>query len=138
VGRAGYSLNQLAFRFGVEWTSDHPDTPHDFVVTPEMREEFYRLITDVEGLDLDRDLFDRVQPRIDRYLEAQIANSAFGDLDMFIRFESDSPPVREAVQLLREADTQEDLFRVASAAAQVRSAAGQEEGSEAEVRDGDT
>ena len=116
VGRAGYSLNQLAFRFGVEWTNAHPDIPRDFDITPAMREEFYQQITAIEGIELDRDLFDRVQPRIDRYLEAQIANSAFGDLDMFIRFESDSPPVREAIRLLLEAETQEDLFVAADAA----------------------
>lgn len=137
VGRAGYSLNQLAFRFGVEWTSTHPDIPHDFVVTPAMREQFYDLITTVEGLELERELFERVQPRIDRYLEAQIANSAFGDLDMFIRFESDSPPVQEAVRLLQEAETQKDLFEVASAA-QGGDAAGENRVSEAAARDGDT
>jgi carboxyl-terminal processing protease len=113
VGRAGFSLNQLAFRFGVEWTSAHPDLDRDFVVTPEMREAFYAMVSDIEGLEVERELFDRVQTRIDRYLEAQIANSAFGDLEMFIRFESESPTYREAVRLLEEADTPEHLFSLA-------------------------
>jgi carboxyl-terminal processing protease len=114
VGRAGYSLNQLAFRFAVQWTNDHPDIDPDFTVTPAMRDEFQHMLSEVEGLEIDPDLFQRVQPRIDRFLEAQIANSAFGDLEMFRRFEAQSPMYLEAVRLLREATTPEDLLRLAS------------------------
>jgi carboxyl-terminal processing protease len=113
VGRAGYSLNQLAFRFGVQWTNDHPDIEPDFVVSPEMREAFFQMISEVEGLEVERELFDRVESRIDRYLEAQIANSAFGDLEMFRRFEAQSPMYREAVRLLGEASTPEELLSLA-------------------------
>lgn len=114
VGRAGFSLNQLAFRFGVQWTSDHPDFDVDFVVTSEMRDGFYRMMEGIESLDVDRALFDRVTPRIDRYLEAQIANSAFGELEMFKRFEAYSPVYQEAIRLLQEASTPEDLLSSAA------------------------
>ncbi len=117
VGRAGFSLRQLAFRFGVEWTNEHPDIARDFVVTPEMRDEFFQAISEVEGVEVDRELFDRVEGYIDRYLEAQIANSAFGELEMFKRFETQSPMYLEAVGLLGEARTPEDLLSLAGSPA---------------------
>jgi hypothetical protein len=114
VGRAGFSLNQLAFRFGVKWTNDHPDIDRDFVVTPEMREQFFQEISEIEDLEIDRELFDRVTPRVDRFLEAQIANSAFGELEMFKRFETQSPMYLEAVRLLDEVSTPADLLSLAT------------------------
>lgn len=114
VGRAGFSLNQLAFRFGVKWTNDHPDIDRDFVVTPEMREQFFQEISEIEDLEVDRELFDSVAPRVDRFLEAQIANSAFGELEMFKRFETQSPMYLEAVRLLDEVSTPADLLSLAT------------------------
>lgn len=118
VGRAGFSLNQLAFRFGVKWTNDHPDIDRDFVVTPEMREQFFQEISEIEDIEIDRELFDRVTARVDRFLEAQIANSAFGELEMFKRFETQSPMYLEAVRLLDEVSTPEDLLSLATPAEQ--------------------
>jgi carboxyl-terminal processing protease len=118
VGRAGFSLNQLAFRFGVKWTNDHPDIDRDFVVTPEMRERFFQEISEIEDIEIDRELFDRVTARVDRFLEAQIANSAFGELEMFKRFETQSPMYLEAVRLLDEVRTPEDLLSLATPAEQ--------------------
>jgi carboxyl-terminal processing protease len=114
VGRAGFSLNQLAFRFGVQWTKAHPDIDPDFIVTSEMRNDFFQMIAEIDDLDLDQELFDRVEQRIDRFLEAQIANSAFGELAMFRRFEAHSPVYGEAVELLREARTPEELLSLAA------------------------
>lgn len=116
VGRAGFSLNQLAFRFGVKWTNDHPYIDRDFVVMPEMREQFYQEISEIDDLEIDRELFDRVTARVDRFLEAQIANSAFGELEMFKRFETQSPMYLEAVRLLGEVSTPEDLLSLATPA----------------------
>jgi hypothetical protein len=113
VGRGGFSLRQLAFRFSVQWTNDHPDIAEDFTVTPEMRREFYRMITEVEGLEVDEDLFEKVGLRVDRFLEAQIANSAFGEIEMFKRFEARSPMYQESIRLLEEADSPEDLLNLA-------------------------
>ena len=120
VGRGGFSLSQLAFRFGVQWTNDHPDIAEDFVVTPEMRREFYRMITEVEGLEVDEALFEKVRARVDRFLEAQIANSAFGEIEMFKRFEAYSPMYQESIRLLQEARTPEELLDLALAEAQAR------------------
>ncbi|MBT8461009.1 MAG: S41 family peptidase [Gemmatimonadetes bacterium] len=113
VGRAGFSLNQLAFRFGVEWTNQHPGLDQDFVVTPEIRDAFFEMISEIDGLELERGLFDRVRPRIDRFLGAQIANSAFGDLEMFRRYQTQSPVYLEAVRLLEAVKTPQDLLSLA-------------------------
>ena len=139
VGRAGFSLNQLAFRFGVKWTNDHPDIDRDFVVTPEMREQFFQEISEIEDLEIDRELFDRVTPRVDRFLEAQIANSAFGELEMFKRFETQSPMYLEAVRLLDEVSTPADLLSLATPE-ETGSRVGEEEivGAAATATDGGT
>ncbi len=122
VGRAGFSLNQLAFRFGVEWASDHPDIEPDFVVTAEMRDEFFRAISELDDVDVDRDLYDRVQGRIDRILAGQIANSAFGELESFKRFATRDPMYLEAIRLLGAAATPEDLMSLADTGADVAAA----------------
>jgi carboxyl-terminal processing protease len=115
VGRAGFSLNQLAFRFGVEWTNRHPGLDQDFVVTPEMRGAFFEMISEIDDLEVERELFDRVAPRIDRFLGAQIANSAFGELEMFRRYEAQSPVYLEAVRLLGAVTTPQDLLSLVGA-----------------------
>ncbi len=112
VAGSGFSLNQLAFRFAVRWTSDHASLERDFVTTPEMRRAFYRALLD-EGLEVDEELYSRVGKRIDRFLEAQIANAAFGETELVRRFEAYSPQFQEAVRLLREADSPADLLGLA-------------------------
>jgi carboxyl-terminal processing protease len=115
VAAGGFSLNQLAFRFGVEYTSQHPDLEPDFVVTEEMREAFLLMLSGEDGLDLDPELTERIGIHVDRYIEAQIANSAFGETEMVRRFESYSPMFQEAVRLLSEAHTPSDLLSLATA-----------------------
>jgi carboxyl-terminal processing protease len=119
---AGFSLNQLAFRFGVQWTSDHPDIDRDFTITPEMRREFFSLLS-TDGVQVDEELLPRVRARVDRFLEAQIANSAFGETEMVRRFEAYSPMYEEAVRLLRGADSPEDLLGLATSGQGRRSVA---------------
>ena len=112
LGRGSFSLNQLAVRFAAAWNSDHPGLRPDFEVSPEMRDEFYRLLRS-EDVEIDPDLYSDVQPLVDRFLAAQLANSAFGEAERLRRAQAGNPQVARAVELLRDASTTEDLFSAA-------------------------
>jgi carboxyl-terminal processing protease len=112
LGRGSFSLNQLAVRFAAEWNSDHPGLRPDFEVSSEMRDEFYRLLLS-EDVELDPGLYSDVQPLVDRFLAAQLANSAFGESERLRRAQAGNAQVARAVELLRGASTTEDLFSAA-------------------------
>jgi carboxyl-terminal processing protease len=109
LGRGSFSLNQLAVRFAAAWNSEHPNLRRDFRVSPEMRDEFYRLLQS-EEVAVDPALYRDVQPLVDRTLAAQLANSAFGEAERLRRAQAGDPQVARAVELLREAATTADLF----------------------------
>ena len=113
LGRGSFSLNQLSVRFAATWNADHAELRPDFEVTPEMRDEFYRMLVE-EEVDVDTALYRDVQPLVDRFLAAQLANSEFGEAERLRRSQVGNPQVRQAVLLLREATTPEELLNVAS------------------------
>jgi carboxyl-terminal processing protease len=113
LGRGSFSLDQLSVRFAAKWNADHAELRPNFEVTPEMREEFYRMLVE-EDVEVDTALYSDVQPLVDRYLAAQLANSAFGETERLRRSQAGNPQVRQAVLLLREATTPEELLNVAN------------------------
>jgi carboxyl-terminal processing protease len=121
LGRGSFSLNQLAVRFAATWNADHQQLQRDFEITPAMRDEFYRMLVQ-EDVELDPELYRDVQPLVDRFLAAQLANSAFGEAERLRRSQAGNPQVKQAVLLLREAENPEELL---SAASRVESGAGE-------------
>jgi carboxyl-terminal processing protease len=113
LGRGSFSLNQLAVRFAANWNADHANLQADFEVSQQMRDEFYGMLV-AEEVEVDPALYGDVQPLVDRFLAAQLANSAFGEAERLRRSQAGNPQVRQAVQLLREAETPEDLLSVAT------------------------
>lgn len=113
LGRGSFSLNQMAVRFAASWNSDHGGLRPDFQVSQEMRDEFYEMLV-AEDVDLDPALYRDVTPLVDRFLAAQLANSAFGEAERLRRSQAGNPQVREAVRLLRQAETPEELLGVVS------------------------
>lgn len=113
LGRGSFSLNQLSVRFAAKWNADHAELRPNFEVTPEMREEFFRMLVE-EDVEVDTALYSDVQPLVDRFLAAQLANSAFGETERLRRSQAGNPQVRQAVLLLREATTPEELLNVAN------------------------
>jgi carboxyl-terminal processing protease len=109
LGRGSFSLNQLAVMFAASWNADHPGLDKDFTVTSEMRAEFHALL-EQEGVELDPELYEQVQPLVDRFLGAQLANSAFGESERLRRAQAGNPQVLQAVELLRGARTPADLL----------------------------
>jgi carboxyl-terminal processing protease len=109
VGEGGFSLTQLAFRFAVGWTADH-QVAHDFQVTPAMREAFYRMLTEDEGLEVERAVYEGAADLVNRRLVYQVANAAFGELEALRRGQAENPHLAQAVELLRQADDPEELL----------------------------
>ena len=112
--RNALSIRQLAFRFAVRWNGEHPDLAREFEVTPEMRAEFLDLLAG-EGVQIDEELYGSVGPLVDRFLAVQLANTAFGELEGLRRSQREERQVLEAVKLLRETTTLEDLLEAAGA-----------------------
>ena len=113
LGRGSFSLNQLSVRFAAAWNADHARLQPNFEITTAMRDEFYRMLVE-EDVELDPALYRDVQPLVDRFLAAQLANSAFGETERLRRSQAGNPQVRDAVLLLRQASTPEELLNVAS------------------------
>ena len=98
-----------------------PQVQPGFTVQPPWREEFYRRLN-AAGVTLDRQLYDGGAEEMDRILRNRIATMAFGDSTAKrMALHEDSQLVR-AMELLRQGQTQADLFVIAQrlAAAQPR------------------
>ena len=83
-----------------------------FQVLPAWRDEFYRRLT-TAGVKVERSMYDRSAPSVDRLLENRIARFAFGDSTAKRMGLDDDAQLRRAIDVLRSARTQADLFAVA-------------------------
>lgn len=109
--REALSIRQLAFRFAVRWTGEHPELADDFEITPEMRQQFLELLRS-EGVRIDDATYAEIVPLTDRFLEAQLANSAFGELEALRRSHHGDATFEAAVERLRSARSTSELLRL--------------------------
>ncbi|MFO7587531.1 MAG: S41 family peptidase [Gemmatimonadota bacterium] len=109
LSEAALTLNQVAVRFAAGWNRTHPDLSRDFEVTPEMRDEFYGMLVE-QGVELERELYADVRRLVDPFLASQLANNAFDETERLRRFHVGDRQVAAAVELLRRADTPEQLL----------------------------
>ena len=80
-----------------------------FAVSKAWRDEFYnRLVT--QGVKVDRAQFDAGGTEIDRLLGSSIARIAFGDSTEKRRDIADDSQLRRAIELIKNRQTQRDLF----------------------------
>lgn len=96
----------------------------DFTVTQAWRDEVFRRLRAAE-VNVTRAQFDAVAPLIDRLLEDRVATAAFGDSASFRRQYDEDAQVQRAIEMLRNARSQQEVFARADAAnaANVRTAA---------------
>jgi carboxyl-terminal processing protease len=90
----------------------------DFTVQPEWRDELYRRFQ-AKGVTVDRALWDASSRYIDTQIEQRIARLAFGDSTAKRRSLKYDAPLRKAIDALARAQTQKDLFAMATAEARV-------------------
>jgi carboxyl-terminal processing protease len=86
----------------------------DFVVTPEMRDEFFQRLAK-RGVNLDRKEFDSAETYVTRLLDNRIATLAFGDSTAKRRAVRDDAQLRKALELLRRGSSTKELLALAAA-----------------------
>jgi carboxyl-terminal processing protease len=87
-----------------------------FTVQPAWRDELFRRVV-AAGVPIDRELYDRATPSVDRELQNRVAHLAFGDSTAKRMSLDDDVQLKKALELLRGARTQQDLFASARLAA---------------------
>ncbi len=86
----------------------------DFTVQPAWRDELYRRLQ-AKGIEVDRALYNGAARYIDRELDLRITRLAFGDSTARRRTIDDDPQLRRALELIRQGDTQQELFALVTA-----------------------
>jgi carboxyl-terminal processing protease len=86
----------------------------DFTAQPAWRDELFRRFQ-AKGIEVDRALYNGAARSIDRELEIRVARLAFGDSTARRRSLDDDPQLRQAIELLRRGNTQQDLFALVTA-----------------------
>ncbi len=84
----------------------------DFRVAPAWRERFATILRDA-GVEATPAAIGQARPLVDRWIEQQVARTAFGDSTAFRRRIPDDSQLREALALLRRGKTQAQLFALA-------------------------
>lgn len=106
------TYSDAVFRFGLKYSASHPNLSKDFEVTEAMLDDLYGFLQQ-EGIELDRELYDGSRRLIGRELGIQIATVAFDQTESIRRRLVLDRQVDVAAQLLREGDSQAQLFALA-------------------------
>jgi carboxyl-terminal processing protease len=85
----------------------------DFVVPTAWREEFYRRLQ-AKGVAVDRNLYEQAGPEVDRLLGNTVARLAFGDSTAKRRSVSDDNQLVHALDVIKQSNSQKDLFVIAA------------------------
>jgi carboxyl-terminal processing protease len=86
----------------------------DFTIQPAWREELFRRFQS-KGIDVDRALYNGAARFIDRELDLRISRLAFGDSTARRRTLAEDPQLRRALELLRQGNSQQELFTLVTA-----------------------
>jgi len=121
AAKGGSTFNDVLFRYAIEYGRGHPDIRPNFVVTPEMRREFYdRLRT--AGLEITAEQYEGARAFIDRRLGQEVVQHKFGANAAAQRVTASDRAVMEAYSLLRRAQTPQELLRIVPAQPATRTA----------------
>lgn len=112
--------SDAVFRYAVQYSGDHPDLSRNFEVTGAVLDELYRWLQN-EGIEVDRELYDGSSRIVGRELGIHIGMVGFGQTESIRRRLVLDRQIDTAVELLREGDSQSQLF----ALAEVRQGAGE-------------
>jgi carboxyl-terminal processing protease len=86
----------------------------DFTVQPAWREELYRRFT-AKGIEVDKALYNGASRFIDHELDTRISRLAWGDSTARRRSLDEDPQLRQALDLIRRGNTQQELFTLVTA-----------------------
>ncbi|HUP01755.1 MAG TPA: S41 family peptidase [Gemmatimonadota bacterium] len=114
------------FSFAVQYQSTHPSIPRNFVPGPELLEEFRTHLREVKGIDFSDEAFDAEADYLSDFLQWTLISQYHGEGAARQAVMQADLPLAKAVELLTEADTLADLFRLAEREESARSAAAAE------------
>ncbi len=106
----GVALSEVAFKFAVAWTQDHPGLSRDFRVTEAMRTAFYDSLSNRVETPVDRQVYEDATEYVDWLLGQELARAAFGETARLQRTLRLDRQLDRAVALLREAGDTQELF----------------------------
>jgi carboxyl-terminal processing protease len=96
-----------------------PSVRQGFQVQPAWRDELYKRFT-AAGVVVEPDLYRKAAPEVDRMIEARVARLAFGDSTAKRMALEDDLQLQKALQVLRGATTQQELFASAGVTTVIR------------------
>ncbi len=100
------------FGFAVSYTAAHKDIGKGFEVTPEMLEEFKKLLQE-KGVEFTAQEFSEAEPFIKTSLKLEIAEKFWGTKGRYEVSLPEDPQVKKAIELLSKSKKSEDIFLVA-------------------------
>lgn len=109
IARGGSAFNDAIFRFALDYVRENPDLEPNFPVTESMLDTFYQRLVD-GGVELDREEFDGAESWLSRRIGQEISLSKFGSSVASQRANANDRVVQTAVDLLRNAESQQALF----------------------------
>jgi carboxyl-terminal processing protease len=96
-----------------------PSVRPGFQVQQAWRDELYKRIT-AAGVAIEPELYRKATPEVDRMIESRLARLAFGDSTAKRMSLDDDVQLQRALQVLRGASTQQELFASAGVATAIR------------------
>ncbi|MEO0129744.1 MAG: S41 family peptidase [candidate division WOR-3 bacterium] len=99
------------FDFAVHYTNTHKDLNKDFVVDNKMLDYFATYLKEKKKMDFTQTQFDSARTSLAERIKQEITLNLFGRKEMYRYRTGVDPLVQKAVELLKEVDTQKELFR---------------------------
>jgi carboxyl-terminal processing protease len=116
---AGNKYMDVVYRFALEFAQANPNLQTNFEVTEVMERELHRMLVQ-SGIDVTWEQLQGARRIVDRQVGNEIARTRWGQEGMAQRANRDDPVIRTAVDLLRQAASQEALFNMAQRRASAR------------------
>jgi|UniRef100_A0A7V3VUH3 carboxyl-terminal processing protease len=99
------------FDFAVHYTNTHKDIPKDFIVDDKMLDYFATYLKEKKKMDFTPAQFDSAKTGIAERIKQEITLNLFGRKEYYrLRVQTD-PLIQKAVELLKEVNSQKELFR---------------------------
>ncbi len=114
AAKGGAVFNDVLFRYAIEYGRQHPEIRPDFVVTPEMRREFYDRLR-AANLAITAEQFEGARTFIDRRIGQEVVQHKFGANAAAQRVTVADRAVADAFSLLKRADSPAALLRLVPA-----------------------
>ena len=112
VSRSGNTYWDVIYRFTIDYVGDNPDVQPDFEVTEAMERTLFQMLVDA-GVEVAWEQLAGASRLVDRHVSNEIALARWGQEGRAQRANLEDNVILTAIELLREAPSQESLFSMA-------------------------